>query len=193
MKATVAKVTFKKEFSTKNGQMYSWHVTMDNGDMGETATKENTPPWAVGEEAEYNRVEEEYNGQMYVKLKKAFTQGGGKGFGGGGSKWTPDPEKESRKERWAKQIMITRMGCLNTATTLWTSVQSGNLPLLEQADSVKDLAEIFETWVKRGIDLKALVAAPPVVAPAAPAPEPAKAAPVAKPTPVAVDEDDIPF
>ena len=153
MKSTVVKVSFKKEFDTKNGTMYSWHVTMDNGDMGETSTKSDKAPWAVGNEAEYTLEETQYGN----KIKKVYAQQGG-GFKGGNanagaSKWTPDPEKETRKERWAKQIMITRLACLNTASGL---ISAGNGE--SSLDNLTGLAEKLETWTKRGIDLKALVA-----------------------------------
>lgn len=106
---------------------------------------------------------------------------------GGARTWTPDPEKESRKERWAKQVMIMRQACLNTASSL---ISAGNGD--SSVDNLTGLAEKLEKHVMRGFDLKSLVASP--APPPAPAPPPP--APVAKPAPVAVSplgEDDLPF
>lgn len=184
MKSEVVKVTYKKSFSTKNGEMHSWHVTMDNGDMGETSTKTDKAPWAVGDEAEYT-IEE---GQYGTKIKKAFSQNAGGGFSGtkpAQGKWTPDPEKETRKERWAKQIMITRQACLNTASGL---ISAGNGD--SSIDNLTGLAEKLEKWVKRDIDLKSLVA--PALPPT---PEPPPA-PNTKPEPSYTqlrDDSDLPF
>lgn len=198
MKSTVVKVSYKKEFPSKNGQMHSWHVTMDNGDMGETVTKSDTAPWQVGDEAEYNLTYQEYNGEQYAKIKKVFANANGTGngaaFSGGKKPWTPNPESETRRERWAKQIMITRQACMNTSMSL-ISAGCGESTL----DNLFGLAEKMEAWVKRGIDPKTLVPQQPAQPEAAPtaAVRPASqvAPPVRKPEPAFAPalDDDLPF
>jgi hypothetical protein len=148
MKSRVDSVKYNRAFSSKNGEMHSWWVVMVNGDAGETATKSDKAPWAVGDEAEYT-----FEDGQYPKIKKVFAEGGGGGGFGAKKAWTPDPEKETRKERWAKQVMITRHACLNTAVEIIVGGQSKCT-----AQEVMILAEHLETWVKRGIDLKSLVA-----------------------------------
>lgn len=189
--SAVVKVSFVKEWQSKNGPMYSWHVTMDNGDSGEANTK--TPdkgPWAVGEEANYSIDAKEYNGNTYYKITKITPFQQGKPGAASGAKWTPDPEKESRKERWAKQILIGRQACMNTAASL---ISAGCGP--STVENLTGIADQLETWVKRGIDIRALAASP-----TAAAVEVAKVAPVAQPAPkpapppvVSSDEDDLPF
>lgn len=151
--STVVKVSYVKEWQNKNGPMYSWHVTMDNGDSGEANTK--TPdkgPWAVGEEANYSIDAKEYNGNTYYKITKITPfQQGKPGAASGGAKWTPDPEKENRRERWAKQLMITRMGCLNTAASL---ISAGNGD--SSTDNLIDLAKTIEGHVLHGLNIEAL-------------------------------------
>jgi hypothetical protein len=183
MKATVANLKFLKTFQTRNGEeMYSWHVTMDNGDAGEVATKTHKEPWAIGEEAEFTTEQQTYGDKTYTKIKKVFAQGGGGYKGGGGSKWTPDPEKESRVERWAKQTLIGRQACLNTAASL---IASGGGP--STLDNLFALADKIEEHVHRGVDIRRLAKGTDVKpaqvtndAPAQyakPAPAPAKADP----------------
>lgn len=192
--STVVKVAFKKQFPSNYGPQYSWHVTMDNGDAGETTTKTELPPWEVGNTADYTMEWKEYNGQQYAKIKKVYEQRGAGGNGGGGAKkaWTPDGERETRRERWAKQIMITRQACLNTASSL---ISAGCGP--SSLENLKGLAEDLETWVKRDIDLKKIVASAPAPAAEAPVPAPpAQPKPTPRPAPVAVSpegEDDLPF
>lgn len=153
MKSKVVKVAFRKEFTTANGSMFSWHVTMDNGDAGETATKANKEPWAVGEEAEYTKEEKEYNGQVFTKIKKVYANGQG-GFHGA-KKWTPDPEKETRVERWAKQLLISRQACLNTAASL---IASGAGPAT--IDNITALADKLAEHVYQGVDIRKLAKGP---------------------------------
>jgi hypothetical protein len=156
MKATVANLKFLKTFQTRSGgEMYSWHVVMDNGDAGEVSTKTDKAPWTIGEEAEFTTEQQTYGDKTYTKIKKAFTQGGG--FkGGGGSKWTPDPEKESRVERWAKQTLIGRQACLNTAASLIAS-GSGEAT----TENICGIAEKLEAWVHRGVDMRRLAKGEP--------------------------------
>lgn len=186
----VVKCQFKKEWQSKNGPMYSWQVMFDNGDSGEFNTKSpDKGPWDVGAEANYTLEPKDYNGTTYYKGTKItpFQQGAPSG---GGSKWTPDPEKESRKERWAKQILIGRQACMNTAASLISAGCGAST-----VENLTGIADQLEAWVKRGIDIRVLASGP--VAPvesARPAPTPA---PPPKPTPVPVsspnDESDLPF
>lgn len=189
--STVVKVAFKNQFEGKFGPQYSWHVTMDNGDAGETVTKTDMPPWEVGNPAEYTLEWKEYNGKSYAKIKKAFEQRAG-GNGDGKRQWTPDPEKETRKERWAKQIMIGRQACLNTAASL---ISAGCGP--STVENLTGLAEQLETWTKRGIDLKTLVAPAPAPQPAAAPPPAPRPTPAPRPQPVATspdgEDDGLPF
>jgi len=158
MKATVANLKFLKTFQTRNGEeMYSWHVTMDNGDAGEVSTKTHKEPWAIGEEAEFTTEQQTYGDKTYTKIKKVFAQGGAGYKGGGGGKWTPDPEKESRVERWAKQTLIGRQACLNTAASL---IASGGGEAT--AENICGIAEKLEAWVHRGVDIRRLVKGPDV-------------------------------
>lgn len=184
----VVKVTYKNEWQSKNGPMYSWTVAFDNGESAEFNTKSpDKQPWEVGETANYTIEEKEYNGRIYHKGTKItpFQQGGKPGFGGG-KQWTPDPEKETRKERWAKQMLISRLACLNTASSL---ISAGSGP--STTENLEGIAEALEKWACRGLQLSQFTTPKPVEQPK---PEPAKPAP--KPAPVAVGpeaEDDLPF
>jgi hypothetical protein len=166
----VVKCSFKNEWQSKNGPMYSWQVAFDNGDSGEFNTKSaDKGPWEVGEEASYTLEAKEYNGKMYYKGTKITPfQQGKPGYTSGASKWMPDPEKETRRERWAKQVIISRQSALNTASSL---ISAGCGP--STVDNLRDIAEQLERWAYRGLDLKSLVAGPlPQPAPE-PAPTPA--------------------
>jgi len=165
----VVKCQFKKEWQSKNGPLFSWQVAFDNGDSGEFNTKSpDKGPWEVGEEANYTLEPKDYNGTTYYKGTKITPfQQGKPAYSGGGAKWTPDPEKETRRERWAKQVIISRQSALNTASSL---ISAGCGP--STTDNLRDIAEQLEKWAYRGLDLKALVAGP--VAPAPPVAEPAK-------------------
>lgn len=169
--------------------IYKFDVLLDNGARGQLSCVEGElngteAPIAAGETHEFNVYEStnpDYQDSWYLRKPKA----NGSTFAG--KKWTPDPEKESRKERWAKQIMITRMGCLNSALSLNAS---GGIETSKGAyEAVMATAEMMEAWVKRGLDLKALVNPAPV---APPAPEPAKPAPAPQRQQIP-DHDTVPF
>lgn len=157
-KSTVVKVAYKKEWSTKDGQtMHSWHVTMDNGDAGSINTREKKEPWAIGEEAEYTVETREYNGDTYTNIKKVYAAKGG--FGG--KTWTPDPERETRLERWAKQRVISRQACLNTAASL---IASGCGPAT--VENLTGIADKLEEWAWQGVASKvATIMRPTAAAP----------------------------
>lgn len=146
-------------FTSKTGKdagkvKYKFDITLDNGMAGQmtclTEELDGTEcPVKVGEEREFNvyaNSNPSYADNWY--LKKAKSDGG---FKGGGGKWTPDPEKENRKERWAKQLMITRMGCLNTAASL---ISAGNGD--SSTDNLIDLAKTIEGHVLQGLNIEAL-------------------------------------
>lgn len=172
VKSKVLKVELVKEFQTKAGTtMYSWNVVTEAGDSGTTNTAKKEAPWNVGDEAEYDVEKTEYNGNTYTKLKKVYAQGGG-GFGGG-KKWTPDPERETRKERIARQALIVRQSCL--AQAMDYVCRTGDKPSLE---AVLASAIAFEKHVLRGDILNRMAhageqAAPAPVQTVAPAPVPA--------------------
>lgn len=183
----VVKVTYKKPWESKNGTMHSWHVTMDNGDAGECNTKTaDKGPWEVGDDASYTVDGKEYNGNTYYKITKITPFQTGK-TGGAGKAWTPDPEKETRMERWAKQRLIVRQSSWSAAIHLANTLPAGEV---DGAGYVKDLAHMIEEDVYRGIDVRALM--PKAEAPTVTNdPQPVmKAAP--KPQPVIAD-DDLPF
>lgn len=142
--------------------MYSWNVVTEAGDSGTTNTTKKEAPWNVGDEAEYDVEKTEYNGNTYTKLKKVYAQGGG-GFGGG-KKWTPDPERENRHERIARQALIVRQSCL--AQAMDYVCRTGDKPSLE---AVLASAIAFEKHVLRGDILKRMAHAGEQAAPA-PAP-----------------------
>lgn len=186
----VTKCDFKNEWQSKNGPMYSWYVSFDNGDHAEFNTKSpDRGPWEVGAEANYTTEAKEYKGNIYYKGTKITPFDQGKS----GKAWTPDPERESRKERWAKQLMITRQACLNTACQL-----TANGGAEANIDTLKDTAAELEKWVLRGMDLHKLANPTQNGTPAqaAPAKAPAKTAEtVRQPKPALADmpEDDLPF
>lgn len=191
----VVSVQAAGHFTAKTGRdagknKYKFDVVLDSGEHGQLACLQNElngtdAPVAIGETHEFNvytNSNPDFADNWYVRKPKS--EGGWKG---GASKWTPDPEKENRKERWAKQIMITRQACLNTAASL---ISAGNGP--STIDNLTGLASQLEEWVKRGIDLKSIVNPTP-------APAPAPAAPVANATngaskPAHIpDMDEVPF
>lgn len=183
--SNVVKVTYKKEWQSKNGPMHSWHVTMDNGDAGEVNTKSaDKGPWEVGEEASYTMEAKDYNGNTYYKITKItpFKQGAAQG---GGSKWVPDAERESRKERWAKQLIISRQAALNTAASL---ISAGNGQ--SSVENLTGIAGQILKWTFEGINLNALANPPKAEVPK---PEPP---PAPKPAPAHIvgdDESSLPF
>lgn len=204
MKAKVLKVEHAGEWNTKDGEvMHKWNVVTDNGDAGTVNTKKNEAPWQVGDEAEYEVVKKEYNGTTYITLKKVYANNSGYQK----KAWTPDPERENRQERIARQALIVRQSCL--AQAMDYVCRTGDKPSLE---AVLASAIAFEKHVLRGDILKRMAhageqAAPaPLPAPATPsttldaaaAYAAAKAAPAPAPTtePVAVSpmgENDLPF
>ena len=216
MKAKVLKVEHAGEWNTKDGEvMHKWNVVTENGDAGTVNTKKNEAPWQVGDEAEYEVVKKEYNGNTYTTLKKVYANNGGGQGGYQKRAWTPDPERENRQERIARQALIVRQSCL--AQAMDYVCRTGDKPSLE---AVLASAIAFEKHVLRGDILKRMahaveqaapVAQPPATAtqsaqPATPSTTldaaaqyaQAKAAPAPAPTtePVAVSpmgESDLPF
>lgn len=128
--------------------LYKYDVELDNGQAGQMASETEEAPVKVGEEVAINSYKGNsgYPDNWYLDRPK------GGGYKGGGKQWTPDPERENRKERWAKQIMITRQACLNTACQLMS-----NGGAKADLKSLTETAEALEAWVKRGINLSDLV------------------------------------
>ena len=214
MKAKVLKVEHAGEWNTKDGEvMHKWNVVTENGDAGTVNTKKNEAPWQVGDEAEYEVVKKEYNGNTYTTLKKVYANNGGGQGGYQKRAWTPDPERENRQERIARQALIVRQSCL--AQAMDYVCRTGDKPSLE---AVLASAIAFEKHVLRGDILKRMahageqaapVAQPPATAtqsaqPATPSTTldaaaqyaQAKAAPAPTTEPVAVSpmgESDLPF
>ena len=216
MKAKVLKVEHAGEWNTKDGEvMHKWNVVTENGDAGTVNTKKNEAPWQVGDEAEYEVVKREHNGNTYTTLKKVYANNGGGQGGYQKRAWTPDPERENRQERIARQALIVRQSCL--AQAMDYVCRTSDKPSLE---AVLASAIAFEKHVLRGDILKRMahaveqaapVAQPPATAtqsaqPATPSTTldaaaqyaQAKAAPAPAPTtePVAVSpmgESDLPF
>lgn len=178
MKAKVLKVEHAGEWNTKDGEvMHKWNVVTDTGDTGTVNTKKNEAPWNVGEEAEYEVVKKEYNGNTYTTLKKVYANNGGGQGGYQKRAWTPDPERENRQERIARQALIVRQSCL--AQAMDYVCRTGDKPSLE---AVLASAIAFEKHVLRGDILKRMAhageqAAPAPVQTVAQAPVPAAATP----------------
>ena len=103
MKATVTKATFNRTWNGVNGDVHYFDVTFDNGDYGSYGTKErNQTAFVVGQQAEYERVEDgEYNGQPKYKIKVPYD--GNKS--GGGGKGRPAGDPKSFAASYAKDIV----------------------------------------------------------------------------------------
>jgi len=71
--------------------MYPWEIAMENGDVGEANTKgaDSSKAWPVGEEVSYH-LETTEKGS---KLTKVYDNKGG------GSSYTPDPDRQNSIER----------------------------------------------------------------------------------------------
>lgn len=157
---TVTDVQAAGKYTAKSGKnegkvmfKFDVHLHCEDGSdpFGQVSTEQTDAPVKIGDRItvnSYKAKDPQYPDSWYLDTGK------GTGFKGGqGRAWTPDPERATRKERWAVQLMITRQACLNTAASL---ISSGG----GAADfaNITGLAEQLETWVKRGIDLKSIVA-----------------------------------
>lgn len=126
----VSSVEFNREFSTKNGTMYSWKVEMENGDRGETVTKTSNRPWEVGSEAHYEVEDQERNGNVYRKLKKANPQQNG---GGGARGWSPE-----------KEASVMTQGFIHAAVTAGAKDPDAIVQLV--VAQTKAYATIMDKW-----------------------------------------------
>jgi hypothetical protein len=201
VKAKVLKCEFAKEFTTKDGGiMYSWNVVTDTGDAGTTNTQKHEAPWNTGDEAEYDLVKKDYNGTTYTTLKKVYANSGG-GFGGGARKaWTPDPERETRSERIARQLLIVRQSTMTNAMEFVCRTTKAEPSI----DAVFAVQVAMEKHVLRGDILKRMATHGEHAAPAPSAPataldaaaQTAKSKAATQEEPMAkspLGEDDLPF
>lgn len=180
-----------KKGTSEEKTMYRFDITIDTEtgeESGQISFDTNDPPVKFGDTVNVSiyPAKGDYPPSIYLDKPKA---NGFAGKAGGGKNWTPDPERESRRERWMKQILIGRQACLNTAASLISAGCGAST-----VENLTGIAEQLEAWTKRGLDLKSLTA-PVAPAPAQPA-APQTPPPAPKPAPVAVSpqgEDDLPF
>lgn len=201
VKGKVTHVQAAGHYAAKTGRdagktKYKFDVILDTEERGQLACLESElngmdAPIAVGEIHEFNvypSSNADFPDNWY--LRKANGNGAGWKGGSGGSKWTPDPEKENRKERWAKQVVISRQSALNTASSL---ISAGCGP--STVENLTGIAEQLEKWAYRGLDLKALVNPPATAIDFAAKVAEQKATNSKAPTPAAQvrDMDEVPF
>ena len=173
--------------------VYKFEIELDNGSKGQLSclTEElngTEAPVAIGQTHEFN-VYASQNPQFLDSwyLRKPKAEGGG--WKGGGKGWTPDPNRETAMERWAKQRLIVRQSSYGVAVNVMGALQTE--PTFQ---ALRDLAHAIEEDVYRGIDVAKLVkpavtSDPPAEYKPAPKPAPKPAAPHI----VGEDEDHLPF
>lgn len=83
--------------------MYDYIVELDDESKGTaSSTSPEAPPYAVGDEVEYTKTENQFGTKLRIKKESTFSGGGG---------WKPDPAKDEKiTNSWALNAAIQIIG-----------------------------------------------------------------------------------
>lgn len=76
-KSKCIKCEFKGEKETQYGKLYNYFVVFENGDQGAYSCKDQSKVFfKEGEEAEYEKTSQEFNGMVFFKIKPHYENKG---------------------------------------------------------------------------------------------------------------------
>lgn len=130
MTGTIDAVSFKKEFTAKNGAFtrYYHNITID-GEKGETYTSEKSPSWlTVGTQVSFEKTSDNRGNAVFSKLKPAS---------GASERTMPEYKKDD------VQKLIVRQNCIGNAVNLVASMPSTS----RNVNQVLEIAQQFEQYI----------------------------------------------
>lgn len=127
---------FLKTFDSRNGLMYSYKLTMSNGEVGSINTKTENPPFLQpGQELMYASTSDKY-GNKFTRIQPDKDKPSTGAFKNG-QNWVDEPDRQKQ---------IARQSSLKAAIDYYNCFGDGKKPSPQE---IMSLADIFTDWVVR--------------------------------------------